>query len=921
LRRFTDVCNAIDYAHSRGVLHRDIKPANIVVGRYGETLVVDWGLAKATGKSDPSAGERTLVPSSASGSSDTLPGSALGTPAYMSPEQAEGDLDRLSAQSDVYSLGATLYCLLTGKPPFGGDAVDVIRAVQRGDIRPPRQVDPSIDPALEAICLKAMALAPVDRYTTPRALADDLEKWAADEPVSAWREPVSRRARRWARRNRPAVTAATAALLAGSVGLGMVAAVQTRANTELRAANRREQTANAALADQKARVQERYGLALEAIKTFHTGVSEDFLVKEAQFKNLRDRLLTSASDFYGKLGALLARDSDPASRVELLRANFELAELTGKVGRHEDALLAHRKVLRAREVLAAEPNCGDDVKADVGRSLVAIGLLLASAGKINEAEAAYHEVERQLAGPPRDPPPNPAVRAALSFSRSQLGWLLMYNGRADEALALFRQARADQEALAAFAGASDASRSELTITINGLGRVLLATGKAAEAEREFRAALAIRQKIADEHPSVSSSWSNLASSHANLSLASSLMDKTTEAVAELRTALAIYQKLVDSNPGVTEFHVGVANMHNNLSQQLGKAGKDSEAEDERLAAMAIWQKLVKDNPAVTQFRETLAICHHGHGSQLANAGKAAEAEAEYRAALEIAQELANSNPTDTDIHRELSDIQSDLGLLLANAGKVAEAEVYYRMALAVEQKLADDNPTVSEFQSGISSVHNNVGILLLAVGKPLEAEVEYRMAAKILQKLANDYPAIPEYPTNLANVEVGLAGINLALGRVALARAAADDAVQRVEAVLKDDPKSVWKLGVLGEALLRRGQAHLAGGDRAGAAADWRRTLATYEAMPPRPPEMLFVEASCHAMLASVAGQAGSGIPLGERPTEAGRAIEILRRAAATGFRDVRRYRTESALEPLRDRDDFRLLMMDLAMPDSPLAR
>ncbi len=104
LRRFTDVCNAMEYAHARGVLHRDIKPANIIVGKYGETLVVDWGLAKALGHGDPAADEGTLIPASASGSSDTWPGSAIGTPAYMSPEQSRGDLDQLGPRSDVYSL-------------------------------------------------------------------------------------------------------------------------------------------------------------------------------------------------------------------------------------------------------------------------------------------------------------------------------------------------------------------------------------------------------------------------------------------------------------------------------------------------------------------------------------------------------------------------------------------------------------------------------------------------------------------------------------------------------------------------------------------------------------------------------------------------------------------------------------------------
>ena len=234
LRRFMDVCNAIDYAHSRGVLHRDIKPGNIIVGEHGETLVVDWGLAKTTGKSEPDAVERTLVPSSASGSAETLPGSALGTPAYMSPEQARGDLEQLGPCSDVYSLGATLYCLLTGKPPqVGNDISEVLRKAQRAEFTPPRQIDPAIDKALEAVCLKAMALKPEDRYASSRALAEDVERWMADEPVSAWAEPWMQKLLRWLNRHRTGVTGPAAAVLAGLVGLSAVLAVQTRANAQL----------------------------------------------------------------------------------------------------------------------------------------------------------------------------------------------------------------------------------------------------------------------------------------------------------------------------------------------------------------------------------------------------------------------------------------------------------------------------------------------------------------------------------------------------------------------------------------------------------------------------------------------------------------------------------------------------------------
>jgi serine/threonine-protein kinase len=178
LNRFIAVCNAVEYAHARGVIHRDLKPANVMLGKYGETLVVDWGLAKVVGRPEVTTGadEATLRPPSAEDSPATQTGAAVGTPAYMAPEQAAGRLDELGPASDVYSLGATLYCLLTGRQPFAKEDVGaLLQKVQRGELVPPRQVQGSVPPALEGICLKAMALRPQERYPSPQALADDLE--------------------------------------------------------------------------------------------------------------------------------------------------------------------------------------------------------------------------------------------------------------------------------------------------------------------------------------------------------------------------------------------------------------------------------------------------------------------------------------------------------------------------------------------------------------------------------------------------------------------------------------------------------------------------------------------------------------------------------------------------------------------------
>ncbi len=254
--RLIDVCNAIAYAHSRKVVHRDLKPENIMLGEFGETQVIDWGLAKRIGEvtdeTTPNVAEslhdsddpsRAATRQQGTPPAPTQMGSKIGSPAYMSPEQAAGRMDQIGFATDIYSLGATLYELLTGQTPIGAEprnkprkllsAPETLKRVREGRFPRPSTVNPDVPRALEAVCLKAMSLRPEDRYAKARDLAADLEAWLADEPVTAWTEPLLVRTRRWMRRHQTAVVSAAAAALVAIVALSVLAYVVTDRNERL----------------------------------------------------------------------------------------------------------------------------------------------------------------------------------------------------------------------------------------------------------------------------------------------------------------------------------------------------------------------------------------------------------------------------------------------------------------------------------------------------------------------------------------------------------------------------------------------------------------------------------------------------------------------------------------------------------------
>jgi serine/threonine protein kinase len=214
LRVFQRICEAVAFAHAHGVIHRDLKPQNVMVGRFGEVLVMDWGVAKVVGDGAAAGVAVAALPGTAGAPDDTAQGTLVGTLAYMAPEQAEGRLDAVDARSDVYALGAILYFLLTGRPPFVGEAaVERAKGASRAAPVPPHHWVSEVPRPLEAIVAKAMAVAPERRYPAAEALIAEIARFLDRERVLAHHEGLLDRAARFFDRYRTPIFLILAYLL------------------------------------------------------------------------------------------------------------------------------------------------------------------------------------------------------------------------------------------------------------------------------------------------------------------------------------------------------------------------------------------------------------------------------------------------------------------------------------------------------------------------------------------------------------------------------------------------------------------------------------------------------------------------------------------------------------------------------------
>lgn len=646
LARFIDVCQAMAYAHSRGVLHRDLKPANVMVGTFGETLVVDWGLAKAQGHEDIQLTKQEhspLIPLSSANTEETLEGSAMGTPQYMSPEQAAGRLTELGPPSDIYSLGATLYYILTCRTPFQEPNVGLILyKVQRGDFPTPRSLDRNIPGALNAICLKAMALRPQDRYETCLDLAKDIERWLADEPIAAYREPVPARAVRWSRRHRTLVTTVAALVITSTLGLGFF---------------------NVALGREKNRTERNYQIARTAVDEMLGDLGAVELADVPQMEAVRRTMLKKAFDFYQTF--LIERGQDPTLARDAGRASRRLGDIHEMLGEYRLSERAYREALKLL------------VKVDAPEEMAAayhgLGVLYKKSLRFDESEKALREAMTLRTKPGN----NPASEQARNETIYQLGTLMARQvGKGQAADQAYRQAVEAQTKLVDELKSDPYSRRMLARYRNNVG-ILLKRSDPEAAKDLFADSVAIQDELAAKSPTVAGLQWERARSRANLGTTFAGLGQIQAGVDDLMKAQAIFESLASDYPAVPDYAVELASLRENLAIYLQRLQKPIDAQASLDEAITGLKNLAYRYPTRPDIRLRLARAERSRGLLLHGTDGAA---AYYFAARTALEELQREAPEIVGSPEFLGSLASSIearAMLFLFPGETAEPKLKY----------------------------------------------------------------------------------------------------------------------------------------------------------------------------------------------------------------------------------------------------
>jgi tetratricopeptide (TPR) repeat protein len=576
----------------------------------GIPKITDFGLAKRLGGD----------------SGQTQPGAILGTPSYMAPEQAQGATRDVGPATDVYALGAVLYELLTGRPPFrGATPLETLDQVRTQELVPPAQLRPGIPRDLDTICRKCLHKESARRYPSAAALADDVGRFLNGEPIRARPVGLRERAWKWARR-RPVVASlaafsCVAVLALVAVGLGYHLRLQSALHT----------------ADKhRARAEGNYQKMLEAVDSMLTEVGEKDLADVPEMEEPRARLLEKALQFYQNL--LQEKDDpDPAVRRETARAFQRAAWIEGHLGRLDQAEEDIRQALALwPQVVADFPGEATTYRREWAVAFGVQGQILATRGREPDAAAAIRQAISLLEPLPLD---QPCYRMDLAGNYLNLGiWgkdddeapklfqqalalledadvgqakgaallrvLITFNvgllhqrrGRAGDAEAAYEKAQAFGEAALREAGGVGVARSTLAQVCRNRAALCASARRMQDAEDLYLKALELHDQEASRHPRVPSFAAELAATHENLADLYRSSDRPARGLWHIQQAVAVREKFRDARGVGILYAGGLARDYNLLGQLYALTERPVEAEAEYRKALELLEPLVREHP-------------------------------------------------------------------------------------------------------------------------------------------------------------------------------------------------------------------------------------------------------------------------------------------------------------------------------------
>jgi serine/threonine protein kinase/tetratricopeptide (TPR) repeat protein len=873
LELFLPVCAAVQHAHQKGIIHRDLKPSNVLVASHDGTPVVkiiDFGVAKAIGQQ---LTDKTVY---------TQFTQLVGTPLYMSPEQAgQSSLD-IDTRTDIYALGVLLYELLTGTTPFDKERLsqasyEEIRRIIREEEppKPSTRVSTLLQAAtvstsrksdlkrlsqlfrgeLDWIVMKALEKDRNRRYETASALAADVQHYLHDEPVQACPPSAAYRFRKFARRNRVALTIATVATAAVLV----IIIGQSASLLLLGRANARTQ-------EQRDLADKNFRRALRAVDDYLTQVSENRLLKSPLpgLQPLRKELLETALKYYQAF--VEEHPDEPAVRSELARAYFRVGAIQEEIATKAEAGQAFQSSRDLWERLVHDDPANSGVQQQLAECLRKIGgLQSTSLGQPAEGLQALHDAE-----------------------------------------ALYEQlTRVEPQNLAFHTG--------LARTYNDLARWSADRGQGLEEHQFHSKALEIWQRLAEADPRFRS---QLGSTTMNIGYYYTRTGKPSEALESFDQARRIFTKLCADTPGDTGLLDELRRVYTNIGYvHYTRMAQQPEALRAFDQARLIVEQLTRDHPAVAEFQERKAGIYNQIGNVLLDMKQSDQAVDRFRQALAIADKIVGTDRGNASVQHLRADIYARLGTALLELDHWQEALTCAQKSQAILEELLVPDPNQIDYALERSRSYELAASVYRKKERWDDAIRSYRRAIELLLEKVPENSQNQRVRINFMNFYTGLGDVQRAAGQRVEAERTYRQVQDMREKYFSGGDQAPGNRDCFYPAWIALAQLEIDRGQRQEARRSLQELRRFIENLPQPNKEDLYKLACVHAQLSRLAG--ASQAPLTapeqtERLQHLGQAMDALRKAVASGYRDLAELQKDTSLDPLRDRDDFHKLVAGL---------